>query len=120
MKRRTLRVNDLLRDELAQLVRELKDPRIAGLITITAVETSVDLRHARVFVSVLGKDEESETALKGLEAAAGFLHRQLKAGLTLRRIPELSFMKDESLERGAYLLEKIKEVRSHDPSKEET
>ena len=76
MKRRTLRINDLLRDELSQLLRqEIKDPRVAGLVTITEVETSRDLRHAKVFVSVLGSDEQRQSTLKGLVAAAGFLQR---------------------------------------------
>ncbi len=118
MKRRTLRINDLLRDELSQLLRlEVKDPRVAGLVTITEVETSEDLRHAKVFVSVMGSEEQRSSTLEGLVAASGFLQRELKERLSMRRIPELSFVKDNSLERGAYLLQKIREVTSPDSNK---
>ncbi|MBI4236145.1 MAG: 30S ribosome-binding factor RbfA [Chloroflexi bacterium] len=104
MSRRTERLNNLLRERLSELLqRELKDPRVRGLVTITAVEVSVDLRTARVYVSVLGTQAERAANLQGLRSAAGFLHRGLET-LSLRRVPELTFVSDDSMERGDHLL----------------
>lgn len=112
MTRRTERINELLREELSDLLRrQVKDPRLGGLVTVTEVEVSVDLRHARVFVSVMGSDEEREDAFRGLEAARPFLRRELGRRLSMRRTPELSFRRDDSLERGARLLALIEEAR---------
>lgn len=110
MSRRTQRVNELLRERLSELLlRDLKDPRIHGLVTITAVEVSPDLRTARVFVSVLGNSQEREATLQGLRSAAGFLHRAL-GGLSLRRAPELTFVADDSMERADRLLRLLDHV----------
>lgn len=109
--RRNVRVADLLREELSLLVqRQVKDPRVVGLVSITQVEPSGDLRHARVFVSVLASREERETALAGLQAASGFLQHELRQRLDLKRIPSLSFHADESLERGAHLLDVMRRL----------
>jgi ribosome-binding factor A len=111
MTRRTERINDLLREELSDLLRrQVKDPRLGGLVTVTEVDVSVDLRHARVFVSVMGSDEEREDAFKALEAARPFLRRELGKRLSIRRTPDLSFRRDDSLERGARLLALIEEA----------
>ena len=111
MSRRLERVNELLRQELSQLLaQELNDPRMPFLISITRVETSVDLQHARVFISVMGGNEEKRTAMTTLGAAAGFLHRELKPRLALRYIPTLSFRLDESIEKGAQMLRAIEEL----------
>lgn len=112
MTRRTERLNDVIREEISDLLRrEVKDPRLEkNFFTITHVETSSDLRHAKVYVSVMGPDEEKKETLKGLEAAAGFLRRQLRDRLTMRRVPDLSFYLDESIERGGRVLELIREV----------
>lgn len=109
--RRNVRVADLLREELSLLVqRQVKDPRVGGLVSITLVEPSGDLRHARVFVSVLASPEERKTALAGLQAASGFLQHELRQRLDLKRIPSLSFHADESLERGAHLLDVMRRL----------
>jgi ribosome-binding factor A len=109
MTRRIDRINGLLRQEISYLLaRELKDPRLSGLVSITQVETSVDLRHARVFVSVLGSREEKEAALRGLTSASGFLRRELRERLSLKYIPELKFVLDESIERAAQVLRIMK------------
>jgi ribosome-binding factor A len=111
MSRRTERVNRLLREEISDsLQHQLKDPRLDSFITITRVSTTPDLRYAKVFVSIMGSKEEKASALAALSTASGFLHRQLKARLTLRRIPELSFHQDDSIEHGARILELIKQV----------
>jgi ribosome-binding factor A len=108
MTRRTERINELLREELSDLLcRQAKDPRLGGLVTVTEVEVSVDLRHARVFVSVMGSEEEREGAFRALETARPFLRRELGKRLSTRRTPDLSFRRDDSLERGAHLLSLI-------------
>ena len=112
MTRRTERVNDLLREEISSIVhRDLKDPRLGGLISITEVETSADFRHARVFVSVMGTDEERVASLKALNSAAGFMRRELRGRLqSLRYLPELTFRPDDSIERGMRLSALINQV----------
>ena len=112
MTRRAERVNDLLREEISSIVhRELKDPRLGGLISITEVETSPDFRHARVFVSVMGTDEERVASLKALNSAAGFMRRELRGRLqSLRYLPELTFKPDDSIERGMRLSALINQV----------
>ena len=111
MSRRTKRLNELIRAEISELLqRQVKDPRLAGFVTVTEVSITPDLRHAKVFVSVMGSDEEKAEALRGLLAASGFIRRELKERLTLRRIPDLSFERDDSIEHGAHLLQMIKQV----------
>jgi|SRR5579875_7908 len=112
MAHRAERVNELLREEISDLVqRELKDPRLGGLISITSVETSPDFRHARVFVSVLGTEEQRQSTLKALHAAEGFLRHELRARLrSLRTVPELVFRADTSIERGARLTSLLNEA----------
>ncbi len=112
MSRRTSRVNDLLREELsALLLRGLKDPRVAhGLVTITEVQVSPDLRHAIVYVSHLGDESERDEVLAGLQHSAPYLHRELVHRLALRSVPELVFRFDPSIERGARLAELIHQV----------
>lgn len=109
--RRMARVNDTIRRELSSLLmREARDPRLEGLVSITVVDTSPDLKYARVYVSVMGSEEDKMRVQEGLAAAAGFLRRGLAARLTMRYIPDLSFERDDSIERGTRLLELIKEV----------
>ena len=106
------RVNSLLRQTLSELLqREVKDPRLGGFITITAVDTSTDMKHAKVYVSSLGDDDRQEI-LGALATAAGFFRRELAGSLKLRRIPQLSFRWDESIERGDRLLRLIDGVDS--------
>jgi ribosome-binding factor A len=98
---RMRRVNEVIREVLAAAIAtDLKDPRI-GFVTITHVETSPDLRAARVYVSVLGSAEERERTLAGLRSAHGFLQGRISAELRMKRTPTLSFEYDDSLERGA-------------------
>jgi len=112
MSRRTSRVNDLLREELsALLLKGVKDPRVAhGLVTITEVQVSPDLRHATVFVSHLGSEDERGEVLEGLQHSAHYLHRELMHRLDMRSVPELIFRFDPSIERGARLAELIHQV----------
>ena len=96
---RMRRVDEAMREVLSDaLGRDLKDPRV-GFVTVTAVETSPDLRHARVFVSVLGTDEERGASLAGLQSAHGFLQRRVAAELRLKNTPQLVFVEDETARR---------------------
>ena len=116
MSRRTERINDLLREGISDLLlREVQDPRMSVLVTFTAVGFPPDLRRAKVFVSVLGTDEEKDSTFRGLEAAAHFLQRKLGKRLTLRRVPQLTFLLDDSLEQGAHLLKLLAEARGDAP-----
>jgi ribosome-binding factor A len=111
MSRRLDRVNQLLRQEIADLLtRELKDPRLGVMVSITGVETSPDLRTAKVFVSIYGSETESEQALEALRGAAGFLRRELSARLRMKQVPVLVFERDRSIERGARIAQLLREV----------
>src|SRR5437588_10783744 len=97
---RMRRVDEAVRAVLSDAIAsDLKDPRI-GFVTVTGVKTSPDLRHARVFVSVLGDDPEREATLEGLRSAHGFLQKQVASELTLKHTPALTFVYDESVDRG--------------------
>ena len=111
MTRRTERLNELIREEVSELIRrQTKDPRLSCFLTVTRVDTSADLSHARVFVSVMGSDEEKSSAMDGLNSASGFLYRELRERRSLRHTPRLVFCEDDSIERGAQVLHLIKEV----------
>jgi ribosome-binding factor A len=111
MTRRLERLNGLFRQELSDLLlRQLKDPRLAQFVSITRVNISPDLSHARVFVSVMGSEEEKASTLEGLTAAANYLRRELNNRISLRRMPELSFRRDDSLEQGAHVLDLLKQI----------
>ncbi len=99
---RTARISEEIKKELSQMIRdEIKDPRVKGLISITHVEVSKDLRYAKVFVSQLAGEEEEKSTLKGLENAGGYLRSELAKRLQLRMTPELIFKPDSSMEYGA-------------------
>jgi len=111
MRRHIERLNHLIRDEISELLqRQVKDPRLGGFITVTRVSTSPDLRHAKIFISIMGNEDEKRECLKGLAAASGFLRRELGSRLTLRRTPELSFHYDDSIEQGTHVLQLITQV----------
>ncbi len=111
MAHRIERINNLLRHEISELLqRQVKDPRLSSLVTVTEVSTSPDLKYAKIFVSHIGSEQEKQETLSVLAAASGFFRRELAKRLRLRRIPELSFQWDDSIERGAYLLELIDQI----------
>ncbi len=105
------RVNSLLRQEIKELLqRQVKDPRLDHFVAVTEVSTSPDLRHAKIFISCMGSEQEIQETLSVLTAASGFFRNELARRLRLRRIPELSFQWDASIERGAHLLRLIDQV----------
>jgi ribosome-binding factor A len=102
---RMRRVNEAVREVVSARIAEgLRDPRI-GFVTVTAVETSPDLRHARVYVSVLGSGEERSATLAGLESAHGVLQQAVASELRMKRTPTLQFVFDESISRGMRITE---------------
>ena len=106
LRRVDVAMRQVLGDALAQ---ELKDPRI-GFVTVTDVRTSPDLRHARVYVSVLGDDPEREATLEGLRSAHGFLQKRVAGELTLKHTPALTFIYDESVDRGMRITQLLAET----------
>jgi ribosome-binding factor A len=110
MSQRTDRLDSQIRQELMELLqREMKDPRI-GFATITRVETARDLGSARVWVSVLGTDDERQETIKALTDAAPWLRRQLGARLTVRHVPQLVIRHDDSIESGDRVLRLLREL----------
>lgn len=108
---RMRRVDEAVREVLSDAIAtDLKDPRV-GFVTVTSVKTSPDLRHARVYVSVLGDDQQREDSLLGLRSAHGYLQRRLASELRLKHTPTLVFEYDESVDRGM----RIGELLAEDP-----
>ena len=120
MTRRTRQVGEMLREELSDIIRrEVKDPRI-GFMSITAVEVPPDLRSARVYVSVLGTDEEREKTLEALRSAAGYIRHILKPRLRMRQIPELEFRDDRSMEYAEKISAALREIRETEANRTQT
>ncbi|HEY5441063.1 MAG TPA: 30S ribosome-binding factor RbfA [Gemmatimonadaceae bacterium] len=121
---RSDRVAAAMREEIATfLASDVKDPRILGLVTVTAVEVSRDLRHAKVFVSVLGSDSQRSATFEGLDAVAGHLRGRVGRALRLRVAPEFEFRNDESIAHAARIEQLLTQVRKDlpsEPAKEST
>ena len=103
------RINEEIQRELSALIPAVKDPRVSGMISVTAVETTPDLRYAKAYISVLDK-ENGERVLTGLRSASGWLRRELGSALKLRYTPELVFQLDDSIDKGAHILELLRSV----------
>jgi ribosome-binding factor A len=107
-------LGEVITHELSDLIRtRVKDPRV-GFASITDVEVSSDLRHAKVFVSVLGNDQERHDTLAALTHAGGFLRHELAQRLTIRYTPEIAFRLDESIAHGVHMIDLINRVSSSD------
>ena len=114
------RINEEIQRELSDLIPRVKDPRVTGLISITAVDTTNDLRWCKVYVSMLDKSSAAEV-VKGLKSAAGWLRRELSHVLDLRYTPELIFVEDDSIDHGAHILELLRDpnvVKPANPANE--
>ena len=104
------RINEEIQRELSELLRSLKDPRVhKTMLSITRVETTPDLRYAKVYVSLLDKEYTKE-ALAGLKSSAGYLRRELGRSLQLRYTPELQWQADDSITQGAHILELLSKL----------
>ena len=115
------RINEEIQRELSALLRTVKDPRLQnGLVTITHVDTTSDLRYAKIYISALDKSQEKDM-MKGLKSAAGYLRRELGRALNLRHTPELTFFRDDSMAKGAKILEMLRDpevVKPANPANE--
>jgi ribosome-binding factor A len=109
-----------MRREVAEILqRRLRDPRVSAMVSVTDVEVTNDLSFARVFVSIMGKPEEREATLLALLHAAGFVRHELSPRLGLREVPEIRFVHDESLDRGARVEELLKRLHEGQPVEDE-
>ena len=116
--KRAIRVGELLKEEISHIIlREMKDPRI-GFVSITDVEVSGDLRHAKVFISVYGTDKEKEETLNGLQQAQGFVRKLVGERVKIHHTPEIIFRYDDSIENGVHISEIIKDLKESGEIKE--
>lgn len=115
MAHRIERVNTLIRKEISELIqRQLRDPRLDSFVAVTEVSTSPDLQHAKIYISSMGGKQDEPKILGVLNSAAGFLRTELAKKVRLRRVPELSFNWDDSIEHGDRILRLIDEVTHQD------
>ena len=113
-----IRINSEVQREMSSIIREdLKDPRIHPMTSVMAVEVTPDLKFAKIFVSVLGNDEEKEKTMEGLKKSASFARHQLAKRMNLRNTPELTFVLDTSIEYGVTMSKKIDELKEKEESK---
>lgn len=111
---RTEQIRSLLRVEISDIIRRnLNDPRI-GFVTVTDAEVSADLRHAKIFVSVMGSDEEKKNSLDALRSAAGVIRAEFGHRARMKTIPELTFMIDASIEHGARIFELLEQIKKEE------
>ena len=114
---RSDRVAAAIREEVANFLAEgVKDPRVTGLVTVTGVEMTRDLRHAKVFVSIMGEDSQRASTIEGLTSVQGFLRSRLARSLSLRVAPEVQFVMDESVARAARIETLLNQIRTAPPS----
>lgn len=118
--RRVSRVGALIQEEVSQMVlHELKDERVgAGMVSITLVDVSGDLQHAKIYVSIYGTDEARAETMAGLKSATGFVRRELGKRLRLRRTPEIAFIEDRGIERGDRILTLLTQLSQERQNKE--
>ena len=109
------RINEEIQRELSGLLRTVKDPRVHGLISITRVGTTSDLRYARVYISAMDRTDEKDL-MRGLKSASGYLRHELGQRLQLRYTPELQFFADDSIAHGAHILDMLHHVKPANPA----
>ena len=114
------RINEEIQRELASLIPTVKDPRVTGMISVTAVDTTPDLKYTKIYISILNPQDGNQV-VKGLTSASGYLRRELGHNLRLRNTPELSFVLDGSIDQGARILEMLRDpevVKPANPANE--
>lgn len=111
---RQIRINDEIMRETAIIIRsELKDPRIKTLVSVTKADTTADLKYCKIYISVLGTDEEKQETLEGLKSCSGFIRKELARRINLRNTPELKFVLDDSLDISFRMDELIKKANAN-------
>lgn len=108
------RITEDIKRELIAILREVKDPRVSGMLTVVKVDVSNDLSYAKVYISALEGVDRAKKAVKGLKAAQGFIRGRLGSSLHLRKTPELRFVADDSIEKGMELFDKLKGIETKD------
>ena len=114
------RLTEDVRRELCDVMRQLKDPRISGLISIVKVELTNDLSHCKVYVSSLSGIETAKESVKGLKSAAGYIRREVGSRLAMRHTPEFQFIADDSIEYGVHISHLLREIVPEEEAKGET
>ncbi|HEY9062386.1 MAG TPA: 30S ribosome-binding factor RbfA [Pseudobacteroides sp.] len=108
---RTSRISEEMRKEISSIIMsELKDPRLPSMVSVVSVNVTKDLRHAKVYISVLGNEEDKKNAQEGLRSAAGFIRREVGHRMQLRYTPEMHFEIDDSIEHGVYMTKLINDT----------
>jgi len=102
--RRRERLGALIEEILSELIRQMKDPRVAGMVSLTRVQVTQDASLARIFISVMGSDDDRKGTMRALDHATGFLRSRLGSELTIRHVPELQFILDRSIEEGDHVI----------------
>lgn len=116
---RVEKLQELIKQEISQMIlQELKDPRI-GFVTVTQVEVTGDLREAKVYVSIMGGDEQVKESWQGLQSSLGFIRREIGKRIRLRFTPEISFALDKSLDYSAHIQELLLKIKTDEQQKEE-
>lgn len=105
------RITEDIKRELVHILREVKDPRVSDMLTVVKVDVSNDLSYAKIYVSAVNGIEEAKESVKGLKAASGFIRSRLGSSLHLRKVPELKFVADDSIEKGFELFDKLKTLK---------
>lgn len=113
---RTERISEEIKKELAELIRELKDPRIPDLISIVSLRVTKDLKFAKVYVSTFGAGADTAEAVKGLNNAAGFIRREIGRRIEIRTVPEFIFVADDSIAYGAHINEILTDLERNEKS----
>lgn len=106
------RITEDIKRELIVILRDVKDPRVTGMLSVVKVEVTNDLSYAKVYISALEGADKAKEAVKGLKAAAGFIRGRLSSALHLRKTPELRFIADDSIEKGMELFDKLKGIET--------
>lgn len=118
MTTRQEKVRELLKAEVSEIIhRELKDPRI-GFVTVTDTDVSPDLSHARIFISVLGSEDERNATMKALRSASGFVRTEFAKRAAMKSIPQIEFRFDESIEHGARIFELLENIKREESGEE--
>jgi ribosome-binding factor A len=117
--KRTARIGEAIREEISSiLLQEINDPRIQ-FVSITRVEVSADLQHAKVYVSILGSDQKREEAFEGLKSARGYIQKKLGKKIRLRYMPEITFKMDTSIDHGMHIFELLQKMKKEGELKDE-
>ena len=111
---RTDRIDEEVKRELGALIRELKDPRISGVVSVLAVNVTRDLSYAKAYISVLGTQKQKTDTMLGINSASGFIRKEIGQRLNLRHTPQFVFKLDNSIEHGAHINKLISDARKRD------